>query len=540
MLTADRLHLNGWHVIAEKAAVPGGDNRGEWSRGKPLILYFCGNAGNRADRVEEFQIFTELGADAICFDYRGYGDNAGSPSEAAFADDARAIWRYIIEERGIEPRRVVIFGESLGGGVATRLASELSISETPPAGLVLRSTFTRLTDVAAGLLPWFPVQWLMLDRYPSVERIAHVSCPILIFHGRRDASVPFALGERLFSAAPEKSSHGAPKQFIALETADHNDVLLTERDAFQLGMQEFLGQINPRLAKRQAGQGNSMIADIVRNLTYFPDRADDLSPNRLQLPPGRVHAIRLATDTNLTLNGWHFLADGQSAADQAGCDRELAAGRPVALFFSGNGGHRGYRIAEAGILTSAGADVFLCDYRGYGDNRGEPGEEAIAADARAVWRYATVERQVAPQRISLYGESLGGAVATRLAAELCTAKTRPAGLVLRSTFSNLADVARHHYPFLPIKMLLAERYASVERIPRVNCPILMLHGIRDTIIPYRLGRRLFDAAPEASNDGIPKQFVDLPHADHNDVVEIDGEVLSEAVRNFIARAYSGK
>src|SRR5260370_22367880 len=80
LLTADRLQLNGWHVIAEKAAVPLGDNRDEWSRGKPLVLYFCGNARNRAHRVEEFQLFAELGAHALCFDYRGYCDNAGSPS----------------------------------------------------------------------------------------------------------------------------------------------------------------------------------------------------------------------------------------------------------------------------------------------------------------------------------------------------------------------------------------------------------------------------------------------------------------------------
>src|SRR5579872_5125912 len=196
--TAEDLRLNGWHVVA--AAAADRDDGALSPRNGPLILYFCGNAANRAARAEEFEIFAGLGADAICFDYRGYGDNAGSPSEAAFADDAMAIWKYITQERQIDPRRVIVFGESLGGGVATRLACELSAAGTPPGGLVLRSTFTRLTDVAAWHMPWFPVRWLLLDCYPSVERIGQVAAPILIFHGRRDTIVPFAMGEQLFGA----------------------------------------------------------------------------------------------------------------------------------------------------------------------------------------------------------------------------------------------------------------------------------------------------------------------------------------------------
>src|SRR5262249_1050030 len=258
---------------------------------------------------------------------------------------------------------------------------------------------------------------------------------ILIFHGRRDTIVPFAFGEQLFAAAPEKSALGISKRFIALETADHNDILLAERNTFQTGMRDFLQQIQPRVGRRQAARNTPMFAELVRKLTYFPARADDLEPARLQLPTDRVHAITLTNHDGLKLNGWHFLADGRSANDRAACDRELAAGRPLALFFSGNGGHRGYRLPETGLLTQAGADVFLFDYRGYGDNPGEPNEEALAADARAVWRYATNERHVAPGRIILYGESLGGAVGTRLAAEVCAQGTVPPGPLLRSSLS---------------------------------------------------------------------------------------------------------
>jgi len=242
LTTDDHLPLNGWHIVAEAADKRDGGAPPRMSHDRPLILYFCGNAANRRYRVEEFEIFASLGADTICFDYRGYGDNTGNPSESAFAADAQAIWKYLMEQRQVDPQRVILFGESLGGGVATRLASELSAAGTPPAGLVLRSTFTRLTDVAAWHMPWWPVRWLMLDRYPSIERIGQVAAPILIFHGRRDTIIPFTFGEQLFAAAPETSSSGIPPRFIALETADHNDILLAERNAFQTGMKDFLEQ----------------------------------------------------------------------------------------------------------------------------------------------------------------------------------------------------------------------------------------------------------------------------------------------------------
>ena len=278
-----------------------------------------------------------------------------------------------------------------------------------------------------------------------------------------------------------------------------------------------------------------MLAELVRQRTYFPDRVDDLSASRLRLPLDRVHDITLRSEDGLTLHGWHFLADGRHAPDRAAWDREPAPERPLALFFSGNGGNRSYRVSETEVLTHAGADVFLFDYRGYGDNSGTPSEQAISSDARAVWNYAVIERHVEPRRIVLYGESLGGAVATRLAAEMCDDDTPPGGLILRSTFSTLADAARHLFPVLPVNMLLHERYASLERIGHVTCPILMLHGLHDSVVPNELGRKLMSAAPERSADGTPLRFVDLPNADHNDVLEADGELLQQAIDAFIGR-----
>ena len=119
--------------------------------------------------------------------------------------------------------------ESLGGGVATRLAQDLSQRMTPPSGLILRSTFSSLTDAAANHFSWIPVRWLLIDRFPSEQRIRDVTCPVLQFHGRRDAIVPIKLGQKLFAAAPETSSNGLPKRFVELPRADHNDVIETSR-----------------------------------------------------------------------------------------------------------------------------------------------------------------------------------------------------------------------------------------------------------------------------------------------------------------------
>ncbi len=501
--TADDIELHGWHISSQLVGAEPGSKPNR-KGGKPVFLYFYGNSGNRAHRLGEFKMLTGLGADVVCFDYRGFGDNDGSPSEEALATDARAIWQYLTRERHIAPSQLVIFGESLGGGVATRLAAEVSATGTPPAGLVLVSTFSQLTDAAAWHFPWLPGRLLMIDRYPSVDRIPQVTCPILVIHGRRDTIVPFEMGERLFAAAPESSSQGIAKRLLPLETADHNDVMFTEPEAVRRAIEELLDKIIPRVVTRPKPKDDKMFAELIRKMTYFPEPADDLSPARLLLPASRIHSIRLETDDGLTLNGWHMLAEGRSAADSAAIEQRVSAKGPLVLFFSGNGGNRAYRIPESGVLTSAGADVFLFDYRGYGDNPGDPSEQALADDAHAVWRYATLERHVSQERIILYGESLGGAVATRLAAELCAAGTPPAGLVLRSTFSAIVDVAQHHYPLLPVKMLMQERYASVEQIPHITCPILVFHGPHDTIVPYALGRKLFAAAPEKGRPtGLP-------------------------------------
>ncbi len=278
-----------------------------------------------------------------------------------------------------------------------------------------------------------------------------------------------------------------------------------------------------------------MLSSLQRSMIYFPTRETPIEPRDAGLPPGQVHTITVRADDGLELHGWHILPVGRSAANREESDRELAEGRRLVLYFSGNAANRRYRTPEFGILTDLGLDVFIFDYRGYGDNAGSPSEEMILADARVMWNYATNERHVRADHIILYGESLGGAVAVQLAADLCEADSAPGGLILRSTFSSLIDAGAYHYPWLPVRLVLVDRFLSRKRISQVTSPILQIHGARDFIIPVELGRRLFAAAPERSAWGIAKQFVELPEAGHNDVTLVAEVGIREAIQKFLSR-----
>ncbi len=276
-----------------------------------------------------------------------------------------------------------------------------------------------------------------------------------------------------------------------------------------------------------------MFVVFQRSLIYAPFVEKSLPAKAVPLPTGRVHDVTVRSEDHYDLCGWLVLAKGNAAGSPEQVDAQLAQGRPVVLYFGGNAGNRNYRALELRMLSDAGADAVIFDYRGYGDSSGEPSEEGLARDARAVWRFATETKKIEPRRILLFGESLGGGVAIRLASELSQKETPPAGLILRSTFSSLTDAGAYHFPWLPVRSVLIDRFPSNERIREVTCPLLQFHGRKDTIIPLRLGRKLFAAAPEMSASGIAKQFVELSNADHNDVMETSGPEIAKAVSKFL-------
>jgi len=239
-----------------------------------------------------------------------------------------------------------------------------------------------------------------------------------------------------------------------------------------------------------------------RQLIYFPGSARAGRAGEV-MPGGRD--VTLKTSDRLELGAWFFPAE--------------KAGRGVTvLVANGNAGDRSLRAPLAVALARAGLSVLLFDYRGFGGNPGTPTEEGLGQDARAAYRFLVDQAGVRPDRLIYYGESLGAAVVTRLAAEL-----PPGGLVLRSPFTDLASVGSVHYPFLPVRALLKDRYPVAELMARIAVPTTVVYGTRDSIVPPEQSRAVAAAAAGETH------IVAIEGADHNDRVLLDGTQLIEAV-----------
>ena len=240
-----------------------------------------------------------------------------------------------------------------------------------------------------------------------------------------------------------------------------------------------------------------------RSIMYLPLGAV-VPPADAGLPAAEEFSVR--TSDGLSLGAWFLTSHW---------DTPLA----TVIVFNGNAGNRSYRAQLGRRLAEAGFHVCLFDYRGYGGNAGSPSEPGLLRDARAVHAAVASRGDVDPDRIILMGESLGTGVAVTLAAEV-----DPFAVVLRSPFTSMADVGAHHYWYLPVRRLLWDRYDSLSRIGTLTCPIAVVAGDRDRVVPFALSRRLFDAVRT------PKTFITVEGADHNDFALNAGERVVEAVR----------
>ncbi len=254
---------------------------------------------------------------------------------------------------------------------------------------------------------------------------------------------------------------------------------------------------------------------LQRQLIYQPTRVASLRATECGLSSPAATDVSLTTNDGLTLHGWLLQAERSLNGDPPFDAPQTPD--PLLIYFPGNARHRGHRVSDLKEFTRNGFDVLLFDYRGYGDNPGSPNEAAMEADARLVWKFARDELDAEPGRIVLYGESMGGAVATHLAADLCEHSAPPAALITNATFASLPGTVAWHYPWFPFRYLLWDRWASVERMPQVTCPVLMFHGAKDEIVPLSEGHDLFAAAPGQSVNGCTKRFVELPSCGHNDI-----------------------
>jgi hypothetical protein len=212
--TEDGVTLHGWFIPHDGA--------------RGVILFCHGNAGNISHRLDSIRVFHRLGLDVFIFDYRGYGQSEGRPTERGTYEDAEAAWRYLIEEHQVLPSEVIVFGRSIGGAVGAWLAQNHK-----PRLLILESTFTSLRDVAATLYPFFPVKRLLRFEYSTVEYLGGVNCPVLIIHSRNDEIMPFSQGQQLFEVARE------PKTFLEI-SGTHNEGFITSGRDYEEGLDAFI------------------------------------------------------------------------------------------------------------------------------------------------------------------------------------------------------------------------------------------------------------------------------------------------------------
>ena len=243
-----------------------------------------------------------------------------------------------------------------------------------------------------------------------------------------------------------------------------------------------------------------MIRTLANSLLYFPSRAIAETPDRAGLDS---RDLAFKTGDGERLHGWWIGARTKSLGHLLLCH--------------GNAGNVGDRVLHAALLTTAGFDVLLFDYRGYGRSSGRPSEEGTYRDARAALACLLEQPNVDAERVFYLGESLGGAVAVDLALA-CP----PAGLVLLSAFTSLRELARVHYPFVPAS-LIPDAYPTVRRIHDLRAPLLVLHGDRDDIVPLSQGRALFEAAPG------PKSMHVFPGAGHNDLLQLAGTEFARLI-----------
>jgi hypothetical protein len=245
-----------------------------------------------------------------------------------------------------------------------------------------------------------------------------------------------------------------------------------------------------------------------RRLIYLPD-ASPVPPAATVLPG--ASDIVLHTTDGLDLGAWYRPAPTGSC-------------RPTVIVASGNAGNRQSRAPLAKALAANGFGVLLLDYRGYGGNPGSPSEAGLALDIRAA-RSFLIRVGISDRELIYFGESLGGAVVTDLALE-----HPPAGLLLRSPFSELAAVGQQHYPFLPVRLLLRDRFPVLESIARIAVPTTVIYGTSDSIVPAQQSRAVADHA------GGPTEVVVVPGAEHNDRVLLDGSAVIDAVVALAIRA----
>ena len=237
-------------------------------------------------------------------------------------------------------------------------------------------------------------------------------------------------------------------------------------------------------------------------LPHIPSRELSATPEAVGLD---YEDVTLETSDGVSVHGW--FVPGES--------------RHVLLYFHGNAGNISHRVYSIREFHDLGLSVFIIDYRGYGQSNGRPTEQGLYRDGQAAWQYLTDERGIAPEDIIPFGRSLGGSVASWLAA-----REQPAGLIIESSFTSVPDIGQDAYPWLPVRWLSRFKHATRDEVAKVTCPVLVVHSRDDEIIPFHHGEAIYDAANE------PKQFLEI-RGGHNDGHAMSANVYRSGILDFL-------
>ena len=240
-----------------------------------------------------------------------------------------------------------------------------------------------------------------------------------------------------------------------------------------------------------------------RRFVFFPSKGIFQTPSEWGL---KYEDVRFRAEDGVQLHAWFVPAEPSKG---------------VILFCHGNAGNISHRVDTIRIFHSLGYSTLMFDYRGYGESKGSSTEAGTYRDVDAAWRHLAQDRGISSDKIVVFGRSLGGPIAAWAAR-----KHKPAALVLESSFSSVADMAASVYWFLPVRLLCRFRYATAEYAKEAGCPVLVAHSRADDIVPYRLGRQLYDALAE------PKQFFEM-HGDHNSGFMIMGPAYASGLEAFL-------
>jgi fermentation-respiration switch protein FrsA (DUF1100 family) len=217
--------------------------------------------------------------------------------------------------------------------------------------------------------------------------------------------------------------------------------------------------------------------------------------------------VRLDTGDGETLHGWWIPASDVS--------------RGTLLFFHGNAGNISGRLESVQQFHQLGLNVLIVDYRGYGQSTGSPSEEGIYRDAEACWTYLTETQDVAAQNVVVFGRSMGGGAATWVASQ-----RQPGAVILESVFTNVPDIGAHHYSFLPVRALATNQFDNEARVAEIEAPTLHIHSQEDRVVPFELGRQVYEAAAE------PKQFLEI-EGGHNDGFLVSADEYLRTIDDFL-------